>query len=152
MTEPCGLRHRARSDGRVIQIDYGLAAAANDNQLAVIFAHELGHAVLEHRRRLGAAGVSKGFFGEFGKNGKLNRQAEIEADRMSVHLLADAGYDPRIAPAFWRSPLGRRVGNGLSFVYPNAEARAKLLDGEITSHMNDMGLNELLAQRDRPRE
>ena len=142
----------ARSDGRVIQIDYGLAAAANDDQLAVIFAHELGHAVLEHRRRLGAARVSKGFFGEFGKNGKLNRQAEIEADRMSVHLLADAGYDPRIAPAFWRSPLGRRVGNGLSFVYPNAEARAKLLDDEIANHMNDMGLNELLAQRDRPFE
>lgn len=140
----------ARSDGRVIQIDYGLASAASDEQLAVIFAHELGHAVLEHRRRLEAAGVSKGFFGEFGKNGKLNRQAEIEADRISVHLLANAGYDPRIAPAFWRSPLGRRVGNGLSFVYPSAEARAKLLDGEIAQHLDAAGLADLLAQRDRP--
>src|SRR5690606_23764079 len=30
----------ARSDGRVIQVSYGLAEAADDSQLAVIFAHE----------------------------------------------------------------------------------------------------------------
>src|SRR5690606_8719097 len=29
----------ARSDGRVIQINYGLAAQASDDELAVIFAH-----------------------------------------------------------------------------------------------------------------
>ena len=93
----------ARSDGRVIQVNYGLAAAATDDELAVIFAHEMGHLVLEHRRRLEAAGVEKGFFGEFGKNQRLNRQVEVEADRMAVHLLANAGYDPAIAPRFWRT-------------------------------------------------
>src|SRR5688572_12918152 len=30
----------ARSDGRVIQVNYGLAAAASDDELAVVFAHE----------------------------------------------------------------------------------------------------------------
>jgi len=42
----------ARSDGRVIQVNYGLALAASDEQLAAVFAHEFGHLVLEHRRRL----------------------------------------------------------------------------------------------------
>lgn len=164
LTPPSGCRalveiragggQNARSDGRVIQIDYGLATKASDAQLAVVFAHEFGHLVLEHRRRLSAAGVAKGFFGEFGKNQRLNRQVEVEADRMSVHLLANAGYDPAIAPAFWRSALGRRVGNGLTGVYPSAEARAQLLEREIADYLG-AGIapswpGHLLDRRDRP--
>lgn len=127
----------ARSDGRVIQVDYGLAAAASDLELAAVFAHELAHLVLEHRRRLEAAGVEKGFFGEFGKNQRLNRQVEVEADRMAVHLLANAGYDPAIAPAFWRTRLGRRAGGGLlrSRTYPSPEARASLVEREIADYL-----------------
>jgi hypothetical protein len=148
-----GNGHNARSDGRVIQIDQGLAAQASDAQLAVIFAHEFAHAVLEHRRRLEAAGVAKGFFGEFGKNQALNRTVEVEADRLSVHLLANAGYDPAIAPAFWRSPLGRR-SSGLSTVYPSAEARAQLLGREIADYLGAGAApswpGHLLGKRDQP--
>lgn len=127
----------ARSDGRVIQVNYGLAQAATDDQLAVVFAHELGHLVLEHRRRLTEAGVEKGFFGEFGRNRRLNRQVEVEADLISVHLLANAGYDPAIAAAFWRSRLGRRAGGGIlrSGTYPSARARAELVEREIAEHL-----------------
>lgn len=144
----------ARSDGRVIQVNYGLARAASDAELAVIFAHELGHLVLEHRRRLEAAGVVKGFFGEFGRNQRLNRQVEVEADRISVHLLANAGYDPAIAPAFWRSRLGRRAGGGLniSATYPSAEARARLIEREIADYLGGGAApsfpGHLLARRD----
>ena len=148
----------ARSDGRVIQIDYGLAVAASDDELAVIFAHELGHLVLEHRRRLEAAGVKKGFFGEFGKNRRLNRRVEIEADQISAHLLANAGYDPAIAPAFWRSRFGKRVGGGLfrSGTYPSPEARAELIEREIADYLGG-GAGpgnpaHLLAGRDLPFE
>ena len=146
----------ARSDGRVIQINYGLALAASDAELAVIFAHELGHLVLEHRRRLVAAGVEKGFFGEFGRNQRLNRQVEVEADRISVHLLANAGYDPVIAPAFWRSRLGRRVGGGLlvSSTYPSAEARAQLIAREVAEYLGGGAApsypGHLIARRDVP--
>jgi hypothetical protein len=146
----------ARSDGRVIQVNYGLAAAADDNQLAVVFAHEMGHLVLEHRRRLQAAGVEKGFFGEFGKNRRLNRQVELEADRIAVHLLANAGYDPAIAPAFWRTSLGRRAGGGLfrSSTYPSPEARAELAEGEIAEFLAGRARPSypahLLSQRDAP--
>ena len=146
----------ARSDGRVIQIDYGLAAAASDAELAVVFAHELAHLVLEHRRRLEAAGVEKGFFGEFGKNQRLNRQVEVEADRMAVHLLANAGYDPAIAPSFWRTSLGRRAGGGLlrSSTYPSPEARAELAEREIaeflTGRTGSSYPAHLLSLRDTP--
>lgn len=148
----------ARSDGRVIQINYGLAAAASDDELAVVFAHEMGHLVLEHRRRLEAAGVEKGFFGEFGKNRRLNRQVEVEADQITVHLLANAGYNPSIAPTFWRSKLGRRAGGGLfrSSTYPSPEARAELVEREITDHLGSgTGPSypaHLLQRRDRPFE
>jgi hypothetical protein len=146
----------ARSDGRVIQVNYGLALAASDEQLAVVFAHELGHLVLEHRRRLEEAGVEKGFFGEFGRNRRLNRQVEVEADLISAHLLANAGYDPAIAPAFWRSQLGRRAGGGIlrSGTYPSAKARAELVEREIAEHL--AGLTgpsfpqHLMARRDVP--
>lgn len=146
----------ARSDGRVIQVNYGLAIAADDHQLAVVFAHEMGHLVLEHRRRLQAAGVEKGFFGEFGKNRRLNRQVELEADRIAVHLLANAGYDPAIAPAFWRTSLGRRAGGGLlrSSTYPSPEARAELAEREIAEFLagrtSPSYPAHLLALRDAP--
>jgi hypothetical protein len=148
----------ARSDGRVIQVNYGLAVAASDEELAVIFAHEMGHLVLEHRRRLVAAGVEKGFFGEFGKNRRLNRQVEVEADQIAAHLLANAGYDPSIAPAFWRSRLGRRVGGGLfrSGTYPSREARAELIEREIAQYLSGRAgpsnPTHLLARRDAPFE
>lgn len=127
----------ARSDGRVIQIGDGLAGRASDAELAVIFAHELAHSILHHRDRLSSAGVSKGLGAEFGRDRRLNREAEIEADRLSVHLLANAGLDPGIAPEFWRSPLGRQLGGGLlrSRVYPSPEARAQQLEREIADYL-----------------
>lgn len=126
-----------RSDGRVIQISYPLATMVDDDGLAVIFAHELAHVVLHHRTRLEAAGVAKGLLGELGRNQRLNRQVEVEADRMSAHLLANAGYDPGIAPAFWRSPAGRRAGGGLmrSTIYPSATARGDLIATELDQYL-----------------
>ena len=126
-----------RSDGRVIQISLTLAAMLDDDGLAVIFAHELAHVVLHHRVRLEEAGVRKGLLGEIGRNRRLNRRVEEEADLMSAHLLANAGYDPAIAPAFWHSPTGERAGGGLlrSRVYPSPEARGDRIAAEIAAHL-----------------
>ncbi|WP_126665564.1 M48 family metallopeptidase [Croceibacterium ferulae] len=146
----------ARTDGQVIQIPQELSTAASDADLAAIVAHELGHVILQHRLRLEAAGVDKGLLGEFGRNRRLLRQAEEEADRLSVHLLANAGYDPASAPAFWRSALGRRVGGGLlrNRAYPSPERRAELLDDEIAGHLEIgaafHGAEHLVPLRDQP--
>lgn len=139
----------AHSDGRVIQLAYGLATRASDTQLAVIFAHELGHSILHHRDRLSAAGVRKGLLGEFGRNGRLNRQAEAEADRLSVYLLANAGIDPKAAPDLWYSKLGRR----LSFAHQSGRDRARLMEAEIAAHLTGAAPYypaDLLAMRGQP--
>lgn len=127
----------ARTDGKVLQISSALARSVADDELAVIVAHELAHVVLAHRRRLRSAGVSKGLLGELGRNQQLNRQVEVEADLLSVHLLANAGYDPRLAEVFWRSDAGRRAGGGIlpSTTYPSASARGDLVAREITDFL-----------------
>lgn len=127
----------ARSDGRVIQLSLGLVREIDDMQLAVIFAHELAHSVLRHRDRLESEGVNKGLAGEFGRDRQLNAEAEIEADRLSVHLLANAGLDPHAAAAFWRSPIGRSIGGGLfrSRIYSSPEERAITLEREISDYL-----------------
>lgn len=132
-----GDERAARSDGRVIQIGLGLMRRGSDEEIAVVFAHELAHSVLRHRDRLADAGVSKGLGGEFGRHRQLNAEAEIEADRLSVHLLANAGYDPRIAPALWRGALGRELDAGLfrSRIYASPEQRAQRLDREIADYL-----------------
>lgn len=123
-----------QSDGDTIQIGDAFIAAFDDDALAVIAAHELAHTILHHRERLEAAGVSKGLFSEFGKSLRLNRQAEEEADRFSVYLLANAGYDPNIAPEFWEG-RGRKVDPGIfrSRIYASPSKRAATMRQEISS-------------------
>lgn len=146
----------ARSDGRVIQISYGMASMLSDDQLAAVFAHEMAHAVLEHRRRLVEAGVGGGLFGEFGRNRRLAREVEVEADLLSVHLLANAGFDPAIAPEFWRSEAGAELGRGFfrSRRYPSREARAELMETEIATYLSDQNgislAQHILDKRDIP--
>ena len=146
---------RAQSDGRVIQIRYDFARTVSDEELAAIFAHELAHSVLEHRRRKVEAGIEIGMMGQLGRNQRANRQAEVEADRLSVHLLANAGFDPHIAPAFWRTGSGSRLGSAFlgSTIYPSNSARADLLDTEITMYLplrrGPSWPGHLLTMRDR---
>src|SRR3546814_20470345 len=50
-------------------------------------------------------------FSIFGRNARLIRTTEIEADRLSVVLLANAGQDPMAAARLWRDH-GKRPGDG----------------------------------------
>ncbi len=146
----------ARSDGRVIQVSLDFAASLSDEQLTVIVAHELAHGALEHRRRKVEAGIDNaGILRHVGRNQQVNRQAEIEADRLSAHLLANAGYDPMIAPQFWRSAEGLIAGGGSmpSFIYPTQTARAEIIEREIARYLasrrGPTWPGHLLGRRDR---
>jgi Zn-dependent protease with chaperone function len=141
----------AQSDGRVIQISYAMATALNDDELAAVFAHELAHLVLDHNRRLLEAGVGNGLAQEFGRSRRFARQAEVAADRLSVHLLAEAGLDPQIAPQLWEGDAGRAVANDLlrSRRYPSRRERARLMRQEIADYL-PAGPAHLLAGRDQP--
>ncbi len=92
----------ADSDGARIRIGSRWLERFSDDEVAVIVAHELAHTILNHRERLDAARVSRGLLAEVGRNGRLFRQTEDDADQLSVSLLYNAGYDPVIAERFWR--------------------------------------------------
>ncbi|WP_088306573.1 peptidase M48 family protein [Novosphingobium sp. B 225] len=120
-----------QSDGQTIQIGQDFITKASDADLAVIVAHELAHTILNHTRRLAEAGISQGLLAEFGRNRRLNRRAEDEADRMSLYLLANAGYDWNAAPQFWEG-LGRSWDPGIfrRRDYRSPSARAAVMRHE----------------------
>ncbi len=98
-----GRRLNAYADGTIVQITSRLAQyAASDDELAAVLAHEFAHNVLRHRERLDRAGVARGALSQFGRSARLIRETEIEADRLSVRLMAAAGFRPAAAAAFWR--------------------------------------------------
>jgi hypothetical protein len=127
-------RMNAEADGRYVQVTTAIASyVADDAELAAVLAHEFAHNSLGHRVRLDAARVSRGFFGNFGRNAARIRETEIEADRFSIYLLDRAGYDPEAAVRFWT-----RFGqHGLNFLgsptHPNWRNRIALFETEIAA-------------------
>jgi hypothetical protein len=90
----------AGADGGMVSVTYDLANfLPDDGELAAVVAHELSHNILKHRTRLEAAKATKG-----AARKTLLRlvDTEIEADRLSVWLMANAGYDPAAAIRFWQ--------------------------------------------------
>lgn len=94
----------AGADGERVRITSSMVEyVVNDDELAAVIAHELSHNLLGHRARLDAT-----------KKGKTKaiRVTEEEADRLSVWLMANAGYDPKAALRFWER-YGRQYGLGI---------------------------------------
>lgn len=87
---------RTQADGRYVQLSDGmLAFAKNDDEVAAVLAHELAHNILGHR-------VKK----------TPSKQAEYEADWLSIWLIARAGYDVDAIVPFW-TRLGKRTDYGI---------------------------------------
>ncbi len=106
-------RLNALANGRYVQVTTAIGDyVESDDELAAVLAHELAHNILRHRARLDAAGVQRGLLGNFGRNARLIRETEQEADRLAVHILDRAGYDLDAALALWER-FGRR---GLNFL------------------------------------
>lgn len=122
----------AVADGRVVQISSAFLDRLPDPQLAVVVAHELSHNILRHHARLDAAGVSRGLLRELGRNGRIHRRTEDDADRLGVHLLRNAGWDPQEAVRFWQGS-GARIDGGIfhSRTHSSASNRARLIAAEL---------------------
>lgn len=91
----------ARADGSVVTVTEGLLRyAADDDELAIVVAHEIAHNALGHRAARGSAPARS----------TDTRVTERAADRLGYFLAARAGYDVSVAPAFWnrlyRGPAG----------------------------------------------
>ena len=144
----------ASADGRIVQIGVRFFERYSDDEVAVVIAHELSHNILHHARRLDAAGVKRGLLAEVGRNGRLFRVTEDQADLLGMHLLRNAGYDPSIAVRFWREH-GGDVDGGLfrSRTHPSSSARAKAIEAEIARIPAGAGtpyVPPVIADADRP--
>ena len=116
----------AGADGVSVRVTEGLMAftANEEAQLAAVVAHELAHNLLAHRQQLAAKGPGK----------KHILSTEIEADRLSVWLMANAGYDVAAAPRFIER-FGRKTGLGIfsAGTHLRWKNRQRVLQEEITS-------------------
>lgn len=124
--------YNASADGSMVQISARFLETYTDEQVAGAVAHEFSHNILRHRDRLEARGVDFGMLSGFGANVKYFRQTEIQADLLSVYLLANAGYSPRASIAFWRT-FGPSKAGGIfrSRSHPHWRDRIATLEAEI---------------------
>lgn len=91
----------ARADGRRLFISTAMAGfTTSDDELAVILGHELAHHVLRHRSWDESGGSGRRANPAAGQ--PESRNAEQQADRVGLFLAARAGYDPAVAPVYWR--------------------------------------------------
>ena len=115
----------AGADGVSVRVTEGLIAftAEDDAQLAAVVAHEMSHNLLGHRQRLAATQ----------KSIKQILATEIEADRLSIWLMANAGYDTAAALRFIER-YGRKTGLGVfsSGTHLRWKNRQRVMQQEIT--------------------
>ena len=123
----------AAADGETVQVSGALAEfVLNDDELAVVAAHEMAHNILRHRERLDAAGVHRGLLASIGKNASRIRATEEEADYLGLYLAARAGYDISAAIGFWER-FGRRTSWGIfhSPTHPRWRKRQEVVKATI---------------------
>lgn len=112
--------------GGKVAVHTGLfTVAKDDNQLATVMAHEVGHAIARHGServstqmavQLGLAGLGAAAGQEYEQMVNLaagaaslgiilphTRSQEAEADHIGLILMARAGYDPRAAVPLWEN-------------------------------------------------
>jgi len=129
-----------------------LPIAENENGLAAIMGHEIGHALAHHGaermaqqniQRIVGAGVAMGaggmdtgsqraVMGVFGAGSKFgfalpfSRKHESEADYIGLILMSRACYDPREAPRLWERMKQNSGGSAppeFASTHPAAETR-----------------------------
>lgn len=131
----------------------------NDDQLAAVMAHEVGHAIARHSSermstqmavQLGVVGLGIAAGSENQQLASLaataatlgivlpfTRNQEAEADHIGLILMAKAGYDPRAAVPLWenfRNYGGDRPPEFLS-THPSPDSRIERLKGLMPEAM-----------------
>jgi len=111
--------------GGKVGVNTGLfKVVQNDDQLAAVMAHEVGHAIAHHGAErmsqqmavqaglssLGLAGDNASQYSQLAAMAAtlgvvlpFSRTQEAEADHIGVILMAKAGYDPRAAVTLWEN-------------------------------------------------
>ncbi|MGB0694879.1 MAG: M48 family metallopeptidase [Rhodospirillaceae bacterium] len=144
--------------GQVAFFDGIMGKFANDDQLATVMGHEVGHVAGRHGAERASqqlvaqigltvaqvalastesqyAPVIAGVLGAgvtFGVILPYSRQHEYEADALGVRYMAKAGYRPEESIAFWQTMMGdgQKVAEFMS-THPSDSNRIAALRGEI---------------------
>lgn len=141
----------ATADGTIVQIGSRFLELYPEEQAAVPVAHELAHNILHHRARLEAQKAKYGLLSGFGRSANLFRQTELEADILSITLLANAGYDPSAAVQFWRSYGPRLDGTLRLSTHPAWRDRVAVIKQAITRlGPEGSSIPTVLLRRDEP--
>lgn len=121
----------AWADGSRVLIGGGLLRqTTNDNDLALVIAHEMSHNLLHHRQRLAGEGVARnGLLPLTAGQSLAMRATEEEADRLAVQLAAAAGYDLSGGEAFIAGLMGNAAVQGNT--HPALPRRLALLRAAI---------------------
>ena len=141
--------------GGYVGVHTGLSQVVqNEDQLAAVIAHEIGHVAARHhaervsREALVQTGVST-VAGDSGLADVLaagatlglilpfSREQESEADAIGLRYMAEAGYDPRAALDVWRNfaRLGGSGGPQFLATHPAPEERLKRLEALLPEAM-----------------
>ena len=129
----------------------------NDDQLAAVLGHEVGHVVARHAAErysssaatslvlsgvqsaagdyAQAAGAIGGLGAQLGVLLPFSRRHELEADRLGVDYLQRAGYRPSESIALWRLMAEQRQGSTPEFAstHPSDASRIAALEEYIRS-------------------
>ena len=131
----------------------------NDDQIATVMGHEVGHVAGNHsaerasqqilagvgltaativaassdRRHAGAIAAALGAGVTFGIILPYSRKHELEADRLGVRYMAGAGYEPDEALRFWDT-MSKKGGNTIEFMstHPSDRTRIAAMRDEIS--------------------
>ncbi len=152
-----------------------LRVAENQDQLAAVIAHEVAHVLAEHPNERvstafatqtgldllqavagGPSSQRQQLFGLLGLGAQVgvllpfNRQQETEADLLGLDLMAQAGFDPRAALAFWQNMEQAGGASPPEFLstHPSGPTRMSDLQGRMESAMAIY--RQALAQGARP--
>lgn len=142
--------------GGKVGVNTGIfTVAKNQDQLAAVIAHEIGHVISRHHdervtRQMGAqAGLGilgaligsrygQGAANTVGQVGGAaaqglfllpnNRTQESEADVVGQQLMARAGFDPRQAVNLWQNMISASGGRAPEFLSTHPDPRARLAE------------------------
>lgn len=134
------------------------SVARNQDQLAGVIAHEIGHVLSRHHderitRQMGAqaivgvAGAAAGNYGQLVSQGGSilaqtgfllpgSRAQETEADVVGQQLMARAGFDPRGAVSLWQNMIAAGGGRPPQWLSTHPDPQARI--GELQKRAADL--------------